>query len=245
MVARAMCYDRRMRFYVGTSGYSYPKWKGSFYPAKLPQKEMLSSYAERFTAVEINNSFYRMPATDVLKSWAKQVPASFQFAFKAPQTITHFKRLKDANEPTKQFLKAVGVMKSRRGPLLFGLPPNFKKDLPRLQRFLKLLRGQRRVACEFRHASWFDEETFDCLRDHRCALCTADEDKLPFTDLVSTTDWGYVRLRRENYTDKDLRAWVKRIRSQPWQEVYVFFKHEDTGTGPKFAARFLEQAEHE
>ena len=152
-----------MRFIVGTSGYSYPKWKGSFYPPKLRQKEMLNYYAERFTAVEINKSFYRLPATDALKSWAKQVPASFQFAFKAPQSITHFKRLKDADEPTKQFLKAVAVMKARRGPLLFGLPPNFKKDLPRLERFLKLLRGQPRVAFEFRHASWFDDEVFACL----------------------------------------------------------------------------------
>jgi len=201
---------------------------------------MLGYYAERFAAVEINNSFYRMPAADVLKSWAKQVPESFQFAFKAPQTITHFKRLKDAAEPTKQFLKAVAVMKARRGPLLFGLPPNFKKDLPRLQRFLKLLRGQRRVAFEFRHASWFDHEVFDCLRSFGCALCTADEDKSPFTDLVATTDWGYVRLRREHYTDKELRAWCKKIRSQPWDEVYVFFKHEDTGTGPRFAARLVE-----
>jgi uncharacterized protein YecE (DUF72 family) len=231
-----------MRFIVGTSGYSYPKWKGSFYPPKLAQKEMLSYYAERFAAVEINNSFYRMPAADVLKSWAKQAPESFQFAFKAPQTITHFKRLKDADEPTKQFLKAVAVMKSRCGPLLFGLPPNFKKDLPRLERFLKLLRGQRRVALEFRHASWFDEEVFACFRANRCALCTADEDKSPFTNLVNTTNWGYVRLRREKYTDKELRSWIRKIRSQPWDEVNVFFKHEDTGTGPKLAARFLELA---
>jgi uncharacterized protein YecE (DUF72 family) len=234
-----------MRFYVGTSGYSYPKWKGSFYPPKLPQKEMLDYYAERFGAVEINNSFYRLPTAAVLRSWAQQAPASFQFAFKAPQTITHFKRLKGAAATTRQFFKRLNAMESFRGPVLFGLPPNFKKDLPRLQRFLKLFRGERRVAFEFRHASWFDDEVFDCMRAHDCALCTADEDKSPFTDLVSTTDWGYVRLRREKYTDKDLRAWIKRIRSQPWGEAYVFFKHEDTGTGPRFAARFLELAKNE
>src|SRR5437764_4511032 len=211
-----------MRFYVGTSGYSYPKWRGSFYPPKLPQKEMLSYYAERFGAVEINNSFYRMPTAAVLRSWAQQARATFQFAFKAPQTITHFKRLKGAAAPMRQFLKRLDAIKSHCGPVLFGLPPNFKKDLPRLQRFLKLLRGERRVAFEFRHASWFDDEVFECLRAHGCPLCIADEAKSPFTDLVSTTDWGYVRLRREKYADKDLRAWIKRIKSQPWDEVYVF-----------------------
>ena len=231
-----------MRFYVGTSGYSYPKWKGSFYPAKLPQTEMLKFYAERFAAVEVNNSFYRMPSVAVLKSWAEQAPESFEFAFKAPQAISHFKRLKAAAVPTKRFLKTVGVLKSRCGPLLFGLGPNFKKDLRRLVNFLKLLRGERRVAFEFRHLSWFDDEVFDCLSKHGCALCTADEDKSPFTNLVSTANWGYVRLRRENYTGNELRAWIKRIRSQAWDETYVFFKHEDTGKGPKFATQLLELA---
>jgi len=131
-------------------------------------------------------------------------------------------------------------MKSRRGPLLFGLPPNFKKDLPRIQKFLKLFRGAQRVAFEFRHPSWFDDEVFECMRANRCALGTADEEKSPFTDIVSTTSRGYIRLRRENYTDKELRAWIKRIKSKPWDEVFVVFKHEDTGAGPRFAARFLE-----
>jgi len=232
-----------MRFFVGTSGYSYPKWKGSFYPPRLPQGEMLSYYTERFAAVEINNSFYRMPDADVLNSWAEQVPRSFRFAFKAPQTITHYKRLKSATAATKQFLRTTAVMKDRRGPLLFGLPPNFKTDLARLKAFLRLLKGVRRVAFEFRHVSWFDDEVFDCLRAHGCALCIADEDKSPFTNLVSTANWGYVRLRRENYTTKDLRAWLTKIKSQRWDEAYVFFKHEDTGAGPKFAARFVELAD--
>jgi len=231
-----------MRFHVGTSGYSYPKWKGSFYPAKLPQKEMLSYYAERFAAVEINNSFYRMPDTTVLKAWLEQVPDSFQFAFKAPQAITHFKRLNDAAEPTKHFLSTTAMLKARRGPVLFGLPPNLKKDVARLEAFLELLRNEGRVAFEFRHASWFDDEVFDCLRAHDAVLCTADEDKSPFTELVSTAKWSYVRLRRENYSDKDLREWLTKIKSKPWEEAYIFFKHEDTGTGPKFAARFLELA---
>jgi uncharacterized protein YecE (DUF72 family) len=188
-----------MRIYVGTSGFSYPKWRGSFYPPKMRQEEMLRYYAERFGAVEINSSFYRMPTADVVKSWAAELPRSFQFTFKAPQAITHFKRLKDAAEPTKQFLKTVALMKHRCGPLLFGLPPNFKKDLPRLNAFLKSLRGKRRIAFEFRHPSWFDDEVFASLRKHRVALCTADEDKSPFTDLIATARFGYIRLRREKH----------------------------------------------
>lgn len=234
-----------MRLHVGTSGYSYPKWKGSFYPLKMRREGMLAYYAERFGAVEINSSFYRMPAAEVLKSWTAEVPRSFRFAFKAPQSITHFKRLKGAATATRQFVRAVRATKTHRGPLLFGLHPNSKKDLPRLARFLRLLRGQPRIAFEFRHATWFDDEVFSCLRAHHVALCVNDEDKSPFTDLVSTSDWGYVRLRRENYSDKDLRSWLRKIKSQSWDEAFVFFKHEDTGTGPKFAARFLALAGHE
>src|SRR5688572_9134963 len=128
-----------MRFFVGTSGYSYPKWKGSFYPDKLPQKEMLSYYAQRFAAVEINNSFYRMPGESDIKSWAQQVPKGFRFALKAPQAITHFKRLKNAEEALNTLFKTTAALKTRQGPLLFGLPPNFKKDLPRLDAFLRLI----------------------------------------------------------------------------------------------------------
>jgi uncharacterized protein YecE (DUF72 family) len=231
-----------MQLFVGTSGYSYPKWKGGFYPAKLPQKEMLSYYADRFAAVELNNTFYKMPSESDVKAWAEQVPKTFRFAIKAPQTITHFKRLKDAEEPTKQLFQTAATLKRRQGPILFGLPPNLKKDVPRLRSFLRLLPKKYQAAFEFRHESWFDDEVFDCLRDRGCSLCIADAEDLPPVELVSTTDWGYIRLRRENYTKKELAAWVKRIKSQPWQETHVFFKHEDTGTGPKFATQFLQLA---
>ena len=231
-----------MRFFVGTSAFSESKWKGSFYPKALPQKEMLRYYAERFNAVEINSSYYRMPSASNLKSWLADVPEGFQFAFKAPQAITHFKRLKDAGEPTQTFLETTAVLGTHRGPLLFGLPPNFKKDLPRLRDFLRELPGRTSVAFEFRHASWFDEEVFDCLRAQNCALCTNDEDKSPWTDLVRTTSWGYVRLRRKAYTDKSLARWIKTLNAQKWPEAYVVFKHEVTGTGPKLAARFLKLA---
>ena len=231
-----------MQFLVGTSGYSYPKWKGSFYPPKLPQKEMLGYYAARFAAVEINGSFYRMPSPSDVKAWASQVPSTFLFALKAPQTITHFKRLKDAGEPTKRLFQIAGVLKKRQGPVLFGLPPNMKKDAPRLKAFLRLIPRGMKAAFEFRHESWFDDDTFDCLRAKGCALCVADAEELPRTKLVSTADWGYVRLRRRNYTKKSLAHWIEKMQSQSWKEAYVFFKHEDTGTGPKFAARFLELA---
>jgi uncharacterized protein YecE (DUF72 family) len=230
-----------MQFFVGTSGYSYPKWKGSFYPEKLPNKEMLSYYAERFAAVEINNSFYRMPAQSDMKSWAGQVPNAFRFAFKAPQTITHRKRLKDADEPTSQFFHSLDVLNAKRGPVLFGLPPNFKKDLPRLEAFLRLIPKGVQAAFEFRHESWFAEDVFDCLRAGRCALCIADAEDLPPQKVIATASWGYIRLRREQYTDKSIAKWVEQLKSQAWTEAYVFFKHEETGTGPKFAARFLKQ----
>jgi uncharacterized protein YecE (DUF72 family) len=232
-----------MRFFVGTSGYSYPMWKGRFYPAKLPRAQMLTCYAERFDAVEINNTFYRMPSEGDVKEWASQVPGSFRFAIKAPQSITHFKRLKGAEEPTRQLLQVTAALKKRRGPVLFGLPPNMKRDLPRLQAFLRLIPRSVQTAFEFRHESWFEDDVFACLQARQCALCIADAESLPRAKLMSTAGWGYVRLRRENYTKRSLAEWVKRLRSQPWKEAYVFFKHEDTGTGPKFAARFFELAE--
>jgi uncharacterized protein YecE (DUF72 family) len=231
-----------MHFLVGTSGYSIPKWKGKFYPEKLPAKQMLSYYGQQLPAVEINSSFYRMPKASTLELWVKEVPGTFRFAIKAPQTITHRKRLNNVEVETKELLRITSVLKRRRGPLLFQLPPNFKKDLPRLKAFIRLIGRRTRAAFEFRHESWFDDEVFDCLRTHSCALCIADADELPAPGLVATAGWGYVRLRREGYSDRLLRQWINKIKSQAWNEAYVFFKHEDTGIGPKLAARFLELA---
>jgi uncharacterized protein YecE (DUF72 family) len=229
-----------MHFFVGTSGYSYKEWKGSFYPEKLPAKDMLGYYAQRFSTVEINNTFYRMPAPSVLQSWSTQVPERFQFVLKAPQAITHFKRLKDVQEPTERFLQVASVLKEQLGPLLFQLPPNFKKDLPRLEGFLDLIPAGTRVALEFRHESWFDDEVFARLRAKSCALCVADSEDLPSPDLADTARFGMLRLRRENYSKQGLAAWLDKARSQKWDDAYVFFKHEDSGTAPKFATRFLE-----
>ena len=229
-----------MRFFVGTSGYSYKEWKGSFYPEKLPQKEMLAYYAGRFSTVEANNTFYAMPTPALLESWSAQTPPTFRFVLKAPQAITHRKRLKNAEEETDRFLAVAATLGGRLGPLLFQLPPNLKKDLPRLDAFLAHLAKRTPAALEFRHESWLDDETTDCLRRHACALCVADADDLPAVDLADTAGWGYLRLRRESYTDAELRGWIKKIRATGWTEAYVFFRHEDTGTGPKLATRFLE-----
>ena len=203
---------------------------------------MLRYYGERFRATEINATFYRMPKASVLEAWAGEVPADFKFALKAPQRITHFQRLKDCGESLSYLLATAGVLEDRLGPLLFGLPPNFKKDVARLKEFLALLPPQRRVAFEFRHPSWFDDEVFGLLRDHQVALCIAEADDDLEVPFVSTADWGYLRLRMPDYTDKDLKAWLKRVREPDWRDVFVFFKHEDEANGPRLAKRFIELA---
>jgi uncharacterized protein YecE (DUF72 family) len=229
-----------MNFYVGTSGYSYPEWKGSFYPEKMPAKQMLGFYAARFRTVEINNTFYRLPAVSVLETWAGQVPADFRFVLKAPQEITHVRRLRDADELLSLLLERAGALKERLGPLLFQLPPNFKKDVLRLRAFLALLTPGRRAALEFRHASWFDDEVFTLLRDHQAALCVADAEDDLEVPFVATADWGYLRLRRPDYDDAALTTWVARMEAQAWRDCFVFFKHEDAGKGPQMASRLLE-----
>jgi uncharacterized protein YecE (DUF72 family) len=231
-----------MNLYVGTSGYSYKEWKGTFYPKDLSDKQMLRYYGERFRTVEINNTFYRMPKASVLEAWAGEVPADFRFVLKASQRITHMQRLKPNDDSVSYLIDVAGVLKERLGPLLFQLPPNLKKDAPRLRDFLTLLPSHRRAAFEFRHASWFDDEVFSLLREHQAALCIAEAEgdlQVPFT---ATANWGYLRLRLPEYTDADLKSWLKRVRQQDWQEAFVFFKHEDEGKGPALAKRFLELA---
>jgi uncharacterized protein YecE (DUF72 family) len=231
-----------MRMLAGTSGWSFKEWKGSFYPKGLAQDEELGYYAGKFSTVEINNTFYRMPKESVLMDWAAKVPPTFRFAIKASQRITHHGRLKDVADSVEYLTRMMSVLEERRGPTLFQLPPNLKKDVPRLRDFLEVLPRRWKSAFEFRHESWFDEDVFGCLRAHSSALCFADAEDGPGAELVKTADWGYVRLRREEYSDDDLRAWIDRLRSQGWDEACVFFKHEDAGTGPRLASRFLELA---
>jgi len=231
-----------MNIYVGTSGYSYKEWKGSFYPEKIPAKEMLRFYSERLSTVEINATFYRMPQASMLENWKEQVPSTFRFSLKAPQRITHIKRLKETDEETKYFFETAAVLSDELGVVLFQLPPNMKKDLPRLETFLAQLPQGTRAAFEFRHPTWFDDDVLGLLRSQNRALVVSDTDDLPATHIDKTADWGYLRLRRVQYTEENLREWLGRIRDQNWQETFLFFKHEDAGTGPKLAAQFLELA---
>ncbi len=231
-----------MSLRVGTSGFSYKEWKGSFYPNDLPAKKMLQYYGEHFGAVEINYTFRSMPTESLLEGWASQVPADFQFVLKSPQLITHIRRLNNSAETVAKFFEVAATLKKRLGPSLFQLPPNFKKDAPRLDAFLGALPKASRAAFEFRHQSWFDDETFEVLRKHHAVLCIAeaeDELEIPF---VSTADWGYVRLRSPEYNDKELKSWLKKIQGQKWRDSYVFFKHEDEARGPRMATRLLELA---
>ena len=231
-----------MTLYVGTSGYSYKEWKGSFYPEKIPAKEMLRFYSERLSTVEINATFYRMPQPSMLENWKEQVPGSFRFALKAPQRITHIKRLKETGEETKYFFETASVLADQFGVVLFQLPPNMKKDLPRLETFLAQLPPATRAAFEFRHLTWFDDDVLDLLRSQNRALAVSDTDDLPTTHIDKTADWGYLRLRRVQYSEANLVEWLGRIRDQHWQETFLFFKHEEAGTGPKLAAQFLQLA---
>ena len=229
-----------MRVLAGTSGFSYKEWKGSFYPEDLPAEEMLAYYAARLPAVEINNTFYRMPKPALLESWAAQVPPEFRFILKASQRITHRKRLKEDGDEVAYFFQTAATLGDRLGPTLVQLPPNLKKDLPRLEAFLAVLPEKARAAFEFRHASWFDADVFAALRAKGAALCVAEDEELA-TPLVATAGWGYLRLRRQDYDDAAVAAWAEKVRGQAWGEAYVFFKHEDAGSGPKLAAEFLKR----
>jgi uncharacterized protein YecE (DUF72 family) len=227
---------------AGTSGFSYAPWRGAFYPEKLPAKRWLAWYAARLPAVEINNTFYRLPKASVLASWAEQVPDDFRFAVKAPRRITHIERLQGTGDATSYFIEALGALGPRLGAVLFQLPPNLKLDLTRLERFLDRLAGRVPAAFEFRHASWRDGVVVDLLRAHGAALCAADVDGEPAPELVATAPFAYIRLRRESYAPGDLAEWVAKLRARAAADAYVFFKHEDAGVGPRLAAELLQMA---
>ncbi|HUF09780.1 MAG TPA: DUF72 domain-containing protein [Rhodothermales bacterium] len=231
-----------MALYTGTSGFSYKEWKGVFYPEKLPDSEMLAYYSGQLPAVEINNTFYRLPRPDVLAGWAAQVPESFRFILKASRRITHFKKLKDAADVTEYMFSVASGLGSRLGPILFQLPPNFPKDVERLTAFLELIPIGVRGAFEFRHDSWNDPDVHQALAHKNAAWCVADADDQPAV-MVRTADWGYLRLRREGYTDAELESWAGWIGEQGWEDAFVFFKHEDAGAGPKMASQFLSMLE--
>ena len=228
-----------MRILSGTSGWSFKEWKGSFYPADLPADRYLAYYAERFGTVEVNNTFYRMPKESVLLKWAAQVPPQFRFAVKASQRITHYSRLKDVADNLAYFLRITNSLGEARGPSLFQLPPNLKKDLPLLVDLLAQLPPRWRSTVEFRHPTWLADDVYDALREKDVALCVADQDDFSVPP-IATASWGYLRLHRLTYDEAALARWAETVQQQPWEECYVYFKHDETeGSGPEAAQSFL------
>lgn len=230
-----------MRLHAGTSGFSYAEWKGKFYPPGVKEADFLRYYASKFDTVEINNTFYRMPKATMLAGWCEKVPEDFRFVLKASQRITHHAKLENVEDNVAYFWSTAQTLGARLGPVLFQLPPYLRKDLERLKRFLAILPKEMRAVMEFRHRSWFDEETLGALRDHGATLCFSDVDPTDEDDpgleqpFEATTDWGYVRLRRAYYEEDALTAWAARLRTHAFREVFVFFKHETTG--PELALR--------
>lgn len=227
---------------MGTSGYAYKQWKGSFYPEKLPDREMLSFYGRQFRTVEINHSFYRMPVESMVGKWGERVPDGFQFALKLNQKITHIQKLRGAEDLLKRFLEAAAVLQpqNKLGPILVQVPPAFKADAAVLEGFLNLRPPAFRFAFEVRHPSWHTEETYALLRRHETALCMAETDKEPAPETL-TANFAYLRLRKENYAPKELAAWRMKIESWLGQgiDVFAYLKHEDEGKAPAFARRLL------
>jgi uncharacterized protein YecE (DUF72 family) len=232
-----------MHIAAGTSGFSYKEWVGPFYPAKLPAKGMLGYYAGRLPTVEINNTFYRLPTEALLEGWRNQVPDGFRFAVKAPRRITHIKRLKDCGEELRYLLTALGALRPCLGSILFQLPPFFRRDSQALAAFVDELPSGCTAAFEFRHDSWFEPDVYEVLRARNLALVQSEEaDTPPGRVLPWTADWAYLRLRKVDYSEGDLRHWLERLRAAPLREAQVFFKHEDEATGPKLAEQFLRMA---
>jgi uncharacterized protein YecE (DUF72 family) len=230
-----------MHIHVGTSGYNYPEWRGTFYPEGFSTKKMFAFYADVFETVEINYTFYRMPTLKTTEAWRDQAPAGFSYVLKAPRSITHDRRLKDCADNVKFFCDSARALGPHLGPLLFQLPPNLKADTVRLGAFLALLPADMRAAFEFRHESWLTDDVYRLLSDHKVALCIADfGDKT--TPVMATARHGYFRLRDEGYTPADLERWADAVASHrdDWDDAFVFFKHEEEGKGPEFARAFIE-----
>lgn len=223
---------------VGTSGYSYPEWRGTFYAERFPTARMLPYYAERFDTVELNNTFYRLPTAKAIASWDEDTPPGFVFALKASRRVTHLARLRDVAEPVGYLVETARALGAKLGPLLFQLPPNLRKDTERLGACLALVPPGVRVAFEFRHESWFDEDVYGVLRAGNAALCIADTE-VGTTPVLATADFGYLRLRDRQYTREELLGWAATARRPEWRDAFVYFKHEESGTGPALARDLL------
>jgi uncharacterized protein YecE (DUF72 family) len=234
-----------MKIFTGTSGFGYKEWKGNFYPEKISAPKMLPYYSSRLETVEINNTFYRMPTATVVSSWAEEVPAGFLFAIKAPQIITHIKRLHSVGEETRFFLGSISVLEAKLGCVLFQFPAGFHADVKLLEAFLDHIPPKVPCAFDFRSASWFNSTTFDLLSKRKFCLGMEDTDEKPIQEIISTAPWGYFRMRRADYTDSALKEWAQKLQTQQWDKAFVFFKHEDdeAARGPQLAMRFRELTE--
>jgi uncharacterized protein YecE (DUF72 family) len=220
------------QIYFGTSGWAYKAWKPDFYPEDLPQKQFLRYYASQLGAVEVNFTFRNRLSEKTTASWLADTPETFRFTLKANQGITHFKRLKDAQESVRRFLDSVAALHTsgRLGAVLLQLPPNLKADAELLDGFLSDWPRQLRSAWEFRHESWFTEEMFGVLKKHKAALCIAETETLE-TPETFTADFAYFRFRKPNYTSADRQRIADRIASIDTGDVYAFFKHEESPEG--------------
>jgi uncharacterized protein YecE (DUF72 family) len=227
--------------WIGTSGYNYPEWKGSFYPETMPAAKMLPYYAARFPTVEINYTFYRMPNEAQLAKWAGETPSPYKFTLKAPRRITHDSRLKNCGPLVSAFCLVAGTLQDKLGTLLFQLPPNLKKDVALFEAFLEMLPPRVAAAFEFRHDSWFSDDILTLLKTRNLALCVADSEKLS-APVEITADYAYFRLRDEGYTPDDIRVWGNTIagKTAACRDVFVYFKHEEEGKGPAFARILME-----
>lgn len=234
--------SKSMDLWIGTSGFQYSEWKGSFYPEKLPVSKMLPYYAERFATTEINYSFRRIPSAKTIQSWAEATPPRFKFTFKAPERVTHISRLRDCEEILRFFAGVILELNDKLGIVLFQLPPVLKCDVPLLRAFLNDLPRSIRAAFEFRHDSWFTDEVFDALREHNAALCIAESERIA-APTVPTADFGYLRLRRQDYLESDVVRWADFVRAQApkWRNTFVYFKHEESGLGPKLARQMMDK----
>lgn len=231
-----------MDFWIGTSGFQYPEWKGTFYPEKLAVGKMLTYYAERFTTTEINYSFRRIPSAKTIENWANATPPRFRFTLKAPEKVTHVARLLNCAETLKFFASVILGLGDKLGIVLFQIPPGFKCDVQILGAFLDELPSEIRAAFEFRHASWFCDEVYQTLREHNVALCIAESEKITAPTII-TSDFGYLRLRRQDYVTSDIERWAKFVRAQAdqWNDVFIYFKHEESGLGPKLAKQMMDE----
>ena len=235
-----------MELWIGTSGFQYAEWKGTFYPEDMPTSKMLPYYAERFATTEINYSFHRIPSGKTIEGWFKATPDRFKFSLKAPQKVTHWAKLRNCGDTLRFFHQVICDLETKLGCVLFQLPPTLKKDAPLLEAFLADVPDGMRCAFEFRDPAWFSDDVYELLKRTNAALCVADSEKVA-TPAIATADYGYLRLRREDYQDVDIARWADAVRARAahWSDAFVYFKHEASGIGPKFAKQMIDLLEAE